>query len=98
MLLRARYAMPGTDIAHTFSLREARYWDTVCVHARYAMSGTEIAYACTLAMRWPCMVPQTRRQRQGTIPAFVLRLCYAMSGTDRAYAPPPFAMRYPIRT
>eukprot|EP00961_Rhodomonas_salina_P152556 2053247-Rhodomonas_salina.3 len=73
-VLRACYAMPGTDLAYGGS----------SLRARYAISGTGIAYGAS-SLQAGCVVCGTGLAFGGT----VLRACYAMSGTvgtEMAYA------------
>eukprot|EP00961_Rhodomonas_salina_P256293 3463619-Rhodomonas_salina.3 len=85
VVLRARYAVSGTDIAY----------GTAWLHARYAVSGTGIAYGAVCLLRSRYAMPGTDiadalcyqegrcRAEEVLMPIF-LRLRYAMSGTDVA--------------
>eukprot|EP00961_Rhodomonas_salina_P095777 1287978-Rhodomonas_salina.2 len=59
MLLRAQYAMSGTEIAYggvSTAHRESQVSDPMLLRARYAKSGTEIARVAYLATRPVCGV------------------------------------------
>eukprot|EP00961_Rhodomonas_salina_P297724 3937438-Rhodomonas_salina.1 len=86
IVLRRRYAMSGTDIAHHVIVLRRRYamsgtdiaHHVIVLRRRYAMSGTDLGYVTTRRLRNPEKT--------------VLRVaspssCYVMSGTDLGYAP-----------
>eukprot|EP00961_Rhodomonas_salina_P102024 1372238-Rhodomonas_salina.6 len=77
ILLRARYAMSGTEIAY----------GAACLRMHYTMPGTDLGYAATRRIR---MGKCGCFHRAGSFPAIVLRAPYAMSGTDICYTIPPF--------
>eukprot|EP00961_Rhodomonas_salina_P287464 3884070-Rhodomonas_salina.2 len=98
IVLRTCYAMAGTDVVHRatkllcgiFSLCSISCYALVVMPstdtcARYAMSGTDVGCAATR---------QTRRKKcpssNQLIPGSLVRICYAMSGTQLRYPAPTF--------
>eukprot|EP00961_Rhodomonas_salina_P137361 1847846-Rhodomonas_salina.1 len=80
--------MCGTDLAYaaTKAMRGTAIPSVCC----YQSDGTDLAYGLQLAIRLA--------ERQVACPPMLLRACYAMSGTDVAYAPTRFLRRHGVRS
>eukprot|EP00961_Rhodomonas_salina_P212736 2873355-Rhodomonas_salina.3 len=72
--LRARYALPGTDV----TVHDAR-----CLRACYAMSGTDLRPPASRHLRGTSRRLHVGRDSSGQVNSAIrLRACYPMSGTD----------------
>eukprot|EP00961_Rhodomonas_salina_P010036 135159-Rhodomonas_salina.2 len=85
MLLRVRYALPGTDrgYAGRYCRRAVWYWRALC---GYALPGTDVAYDATSTDTGGDTGADMGGPPGTTRTSMVLCSRYALSGTDVAYA------------